>query len=223
MAEFYRFFDSTEGDIREYTSSQFAEYFSKFLSDGVYAENGLMGLKVSINGFNITVSKGSAFIKGYLYINDTDLSMTIDGADNILSRIDRIVLELDIVNRKINLQVKKGTMGSQPQVPSLVDNASIKEIPIAQIRINDKAVNGIVTDERVPVSSLIEIPLAEMEGIFNSWLDESRDRLDDLVASKLTGNDVTFTDRATEGDYLGVKYKMVVVNGQPYMEVVSNG
>lgn len=175
MAEHFRFFNSTEQDIREYQASEFAEYFSRFLSDGVYVENELMGLKVStINGFNIKVSPGFAFIRGYMYKNDSDINFTLDGADNVLDRVDRVVLKLDIVNKTMNIQLKKGTMGSQPSPPNLIDNASTKEIPIAQIRINKNSTSGIITDERIPVHSLIEIPYEDMVEEFNEWFNQRK-------------------------------------------------
>ena len=175
MAEYFRFFDSTENDVREYTAAEFSEYFSKFLSDGVYTENGEMGLKVTtINGFNIRVSPGYAFIRGYMYKNDADIELTLDPPDVVLDRIDRVVLKLDIVNRTINIQLKKGTLGSQPSPPSLIDNSSVKELPIAQIRVNHGASSGIIKDERVPVHSLIEIPYEDMVEEFNDWFEERR-------------------------------------------------
>lgn len=175
MAEYFRFFDSTEDDAREYTAAEFSEYFSKFLSDGVYTENGEMGLRVTtINGFNIKVSPGYAFIRGYMYKNDTDIEFALDPPDVVLDRIDRVVLKLDIVNRTMNIQLKKGSLGSQPSPPSLIDNSSVKELPIAQIRINHGSTTGIIIDERVPVSSLIEIPYEDMVREFNDWFEERK-------------------------------------------------
>lgn len=196
MAESYMFFDSSHDDIREYTASEFAEYFSDFLTDGVYANprTQAMGLKVSINNFNLSISEGKGMIRGYRYENDSNLNMAIDKADNVLDRIDRVVLKLDIVNKKINLQVKKGTMGSQPIPPTLIDNASIKELPIAQIRVNKGSTTGIIKDERIPVSSLIEIPLQELEDEFNNWFNSVKGTLNAsevyLSSSNFTSNNV---------------------------------
>lgn len=175
MAEYFRFFNSTENDVREYTAAEFSEYFSRFLSDGVYTEDGQMGLKVTtVSGFNIKVSPGFAFIRGYMYKNDADIEFTLDASDAVLDRIDRVILKLDIVNRTMNIQLKKGTMGSQPSPPSLIDDASIKELPIAQIRINHGSTTGIIIDERVPVHSLIEIPYEDIVEEFNEWFEERR-------------------------------------------------
>lgn len=178
MAEYFRFFDSTENDVREYTAAEFAEYFSRFLSDGVYTEDGRMGLKVTtINGFNIKVSPGYAFIRGYMYKNDADIEFTLDPPDVVLDRIDRIVLRLDIINRRMNIRLKEGTLGSIPSPPPLVDTVDVKELPIAQIRVNANSTSGIILDERVPVSSLIEIPLEEIWEVFYEWFDSVKNTL----------------------------------------------
>ena len=154
MAETYSFFNSAEGDIREYQASEFAKYFSKFLSDGVFSEDEVMGLNVeTVSGLDIKAGTGFAYVRGYLYENDADISFTLDPADNVLDRIDRVVLKLDIINRAITIKLKKGSIGSTPTPPELIDDANIKELPIAQIRINNNATAGIITDERVPVRS----------------------------------------------------------------------
>ena len=75
MAEHYRFFNSADGDVREYTASEFAEYFSRFLSDGLYTENGKAGLQVtSGDGLSVKIATGYAFVRGYMYHNDMELS-----------------------------------------------------------------------------------------------------------------------------------------------------
>jgi len=161
MAELSRFFNSEVGDVREYPASDFAEYFDKFLSDGIYTDNDSMGLNTTITGLVATVGEGFAFIKGYLYKNDADITFNLTNADAILSRIDRLVLKLDTVNRSMNVIKKEGTLGSNPTAPTLIDNASIKEILLVQIRVNATSSTGIITDERIPVSS-ISITTADM-------------------------------------------------------------
>lgn len=194
MAEHFRFFNSTETDIREYQASEFAEYFSMFLSDGIYTENGLMELKAStVSGFNIKVSPGYAFIRGYLYKNDADISFTLDSSDTVLDRIDRVVLKLDIVNRTMNIQLKKGSMGSNPVPPTLIYDASIKELPIAQIRVNKNSSTGIITDERKPVSSLIDIPLGDMWDEFNLWFQDVKNTLGQRIMSGTSEPPAMFT------------------------------
>lgn len=165
MAEHYRFFNSTEQDIRDYSASEYTEYFSKFIPDGVYIENGNITLEVTNGtGMEVLLSEGYANIRGYFYKNDAPITFTLDSADSVLNRIDRIVIKLDIVNRTMKAVLKKGTLGSSPTPPSLVDNASVKEISIAQIKVNKGAISGIIVDERVPIPSLKEIGVRVFNG-----------------------------------------------------------
>lgn len=60
-----RFFDSVNGD-RRYSSEEFAEYFSSFLTTGI--KNGGSNLQVTSTGssMQVNISPGIAMIRGYL-------------------------------------------------------------------------------------------------------------------------------------------------------------
>jgi hypothetical protein len=136
MAEHYRFFNSAEDDLREYTAAEFAEYFSRFLSDGLYTVNGRAGLKVSPGtGLSVNIDTGYAFIRGYMYKNDSEMTRTLEPADTMLDRIDRIILSFDEVAREIKVVVKKGTFSSTPQAPAIEVSSTVKEMTLAQVRI----------------------------------------------------------------------------------------
>ena len=73
MAEYSGFFNAKELDTggydREYDAEQFADYFSRFISNGVFG-NPANNLQVvyldnSEKPFNVTIKKGSAFIYEY--------------------------------------------------------------------------------------------------------------------------------------------------------------
>jgi len=161
MAEHCRFFNSTETDIREYLASEFAEYFGLFIPDGVHIDNGELGLGViPETGLSVSLGPGYAHIRGYLYKNDAPIVFNLDEADDLLDRIDRVAIKLDIVNRTINAVLKKGTLGSSPVPPPLINETSIKEIAIAQIKVNHNTVSisaSHITDERTLIPSLKEI------------------------------------------------------------------
>lgn len=175
MAEHYRFFNSAEGDVREYLAAEFAEYFSRFLSDGLYTENGQAGLKVTPgDGLQVQVATGYAFIRGYMYHNDASLTFDIEAADSVLDRMDRVVLRFDEVAREIRLAVKTGSFSSTPTAPSLEITATVKELGLARVLIKHGATTirqQDITDERLTdacglVSSLIEVPAQEM---WDAW------------------------------------------------------
>ena len=175
MAEFSGFFNSEIGDVREYNASEFAEYFSRFLSDGLYSTNNKLGLKVtSVTGMDIKVDTGYAYIRGYMYKNDSPINLVVDAPDNVLSRIDRVVLKFDVVAREIRVLVKKGVFSSSPLPPNLVNDQTTKELSLAQIYVaaNTKAVS--VTDERLTshcgvVSLLVDVPLDDMYAEWEQW------------------------------------------------------
>lgn len=153
MAEHYRFFDSVEGDIREYLSKDFAEYFSRFLGDGIYQIDNKIGLQVMpSSGLGIEIGTGYAHIRGYFYHNDSTLAKQLDVADSVLDRIDRIVLRLDVINRSIQVVVKKGTFSSTPQPPEIKVSSTVKEMTLAQVRIRKGATSisaQDIIDERL--------------------------------------------------------------------------
>lgn len=165
MAESYKFFNSQEGDIREYQASEFAEYFGAFIPDGVFIEDGNITLEVAKGtGMEVVLGEGYANIRGYFYKNDSPISFVLDSSDAVLNRIDRIVIKLDIINRTMKAILKKGTLGSTPTPPPLIDDASVKEISIAQIKVNKGAASGVIVDERVIIPSLKDIGVRTFTG-----------------------------------------------------------
>jgi len=192
MAELSRFFNSEVGDVREYQASEFAEYFAKFLSDGIYVEDGQMGLNVTAGtGLAVNIAVGSAYIRGYLYKNDATLNKTLTVADATLNRIDRVVLQFDEVNKWIKIIIKSGGYASSPSPPSLTDTTTTKELSLAQVRVNAASTTPIITDERMTetgqVQLLIDAPLEDILVEWNAWLLDKENVLDNLIdASDVT-------------------------------------
>lgn len=185
MAEYSRFFNYVDGD-EDYKASDFAEYFSTFLSDGIFSQDGNLGLKVIKDiGLKVKVAAGLAFIRGYMYKNDSPLTFTLAAADNTLDRIDRVVIRFDELEREIKAVVKKGTIASSPQPPILENTATVKELSLAQIRINKNTVTLVdnnITDERYGehcgvVSSLITIPIQDMWDQWNEWFQNRQNEI----------------------------------------------
>lgn len=138
MAEFGGFFNSINGD-RKYKSEDFAKYFKTFMSTGINPT--IDNLKVyKKSSTEIEVKKGTANINGYLYLLDNTLSFNIAVGT---SRIDRVVLKLDLVNRNLNLVLKKG---SNNIPPALQRDTSVYELSLAQIQISTADFN--IIDER---------------------------------------------------------------------------
>lgn len=158
MAERSGFFDAhlrEDGKYdRTYLADSFAKYFASFIGNGVYGgkSSELMVRQESTPGMGVTVLSGQAFINGYWYENEDDLTLDIDIADGTLSRIDLVVVRWDNTNRAIYLAVKKGTPSANPVAPILQRNSDFYELKLAQIRIRaggTSILDSDITDTRL--------------------------------------------------------------------------
>ena len=145
------FFNSISGD-RRYKAEEWAEYFASFISNGVFP-NPSTGLQVlASNSMIITVNTGKAWINGYFYFNTSNLTITLDNADGVLNRIDRVVVRWDLQDRVISVQVKKGTYSATPSAAAIQRDADAYELVLADIYMGAGAVSvsqANITDQRL--------------------------------------------------------------------------
>lgn len=120
---------------RIYYADQFAYYFSKFISNGVYIDPATQ-LKVTSKGeLKLNVAVGDAFINGYWYRNDENFELQLAQANGSLPRIDRVVLRWDSLTRYINLAILQGNPASTPSAKNLTRNADTWELGLADVYI----------------------------------------------------------------------------------------
>ncbi|MCM3291817.1 hypothetical protein M3661_16935 [Paenibacillus sp. MER 180] len=176
------FFDTTADDPREYPSREFAEYFARFVGNGVFG--GGEKLKVTATGkdMNVSINLGYGWINGYMYsVFDTPLVLPIQQATT-QDRIDRIILRLDVSTpvRAVKAIVLQGNPATTPQAPAIVRTGDIFDLSIAQVvvKANTSTIQPYqVTDERLnnQVCGIVTgvIQQADTTAIFNefqSWL-----------------------------------------------------
>ncbi|MFD0768876.1 hypothetical protein ACFQZ1_08110 [Bacillus sp. CGMCC 1.60114] len=127
---------------RAMNSTDFARVFNWFLGSGI-----IKGFKDELkviaqgSGMKTVVQPGAAFVEGRPYSNDANIVLTHDPADATKTRVDEVVLRLDLSKgkRSINVVVKKGALGAN--VPPLLQEDDvfsgglIFEIPLAIITI----------------------------------------------------------------------------------------
>ncbi|PEC22792.1 hypothetical protein [Bacillus cereus] len=175
--EKFSFFNSVSGD-RRYKAEDWANYFNKFITNG-YFPNIASNLQVMASGTNmkVTLRTGAAWINGYMYQNTTDFDLTIQTADAVNSRKDRVVLRLDHEKREIKAYVKKGTPSGSPVAPALQRDADAYELAVAEVLVRNGVVvitQEAVTDVRLNkdlcgvVNSLLQ---ADTTMIFNQYWD----------------------------------------------------
>ena len=196
MAEKSSFFTSLNGD-RKYKSSDFAEYFGTFISNGVFP-NPNTNLQVTANeDMTITIAPGYAWINGYMYSNTEDLKLRLEYADGSLNRIDRVVIRLDMINREIKIHVKKGEFSNSPAAKELQRDQDIYELGIADINITAGVLvieQNNISDTRLNsdlcgmVNSLIKVDPTiltdKLESDFYEWLNS----IQNILGDDATGN-----------------------------------
>ena len=196
MAEKYGFFNAVETSTgvydRTYNAEDFANYFSKFISNGVFVEP-TDGLKVSAqSGLKVTVKAGSAYIDGYYYELTEDTTLTIQVNSSSYVQTDSVVIRLDKPNRKMSLELKNNDT-------SVSKTSTIKELQLATIKksvgassvsasdITDKRpyneVCGFVTGvvQQISTSDLF----SQFTAMFNTWFNGIKGQLSGDVATNL--------------------------------------
>lgn len=124
---------------RQYFSKDYADYFSTFISNGIFPNPSTNLQVIANNDMTVTLKAGKAFINGRYYHNTDNLELKFDIADGVLDRIDTVVIQcrgLIDNGRKIIAVVKKGEFSSEPVPPPIIRNDDIWELRIANIHIN---------------------------------------------------------------------------------------
>lgn len=183
MAEKSGFFNSVNGD-RKYKADFFAEYFASFIGNGIFPNPSTSLQAISNSNMTVTINSGKAWINGYYYFNDSNLVLTIDTADGVLNRIDKIVLQFDTLNRTINLKVKKGSFATNPTAPVLQRDANAYELGLADIYVGKGALSitqSNITDLRLDTTkcgivhgTVEQLDTTTLFNQYQTWIAEKK-------------------------------------------------
>lgn len=153
------FFDAKlVGDAydRVYNASSFANYFSSFIGNGVFAGkyNDLAVLPANTPDMTVRVLPGQAWINGYWYenSNDGDKVFTVQpAAGQYKNRYDAIVVRLDLNERKMSVELKRGTEAKTPVKQSPSRSGGIWELVLAYVLVEygtSAITSALITDTR---------------------------------------------------------------------------
>ena len=81
----------------------------------------------------VEVETGAALVRGRIYENTAQNTLTISTNTSSYARIDRVVIAVDFSAQEIRLDVIEGTPNVTPALPSLTQTTSLYEISIAYI------------------------------------------------------------------------------------------
>lgn len=149
MAEISGFHNSRNGD-RRVKADFFARFFGSLIGNGVFPNQSTGCQVIANNDMTVTFKTGKAWINGVFYENTDDMALSLDVADGVLKRIDRVVLQFSTIDRTIEAKVKKGTFASSPVAPSLQRDADAYELGIADIFVG----NGVVSVSQASITDL---------------------------------------------------------------------
>ena len=188
----------------------------------------------------VTVSDGTGWLAnagadGIVWWNDTEektgnkLVLDVDLADGALDRIDRVAVSWQTVNYVAlpTITVLKGTPASNPVPPALTNNAGMRQISLAQIRVRagtlsirdaditderlDESVCGLVTDRCEIDTSMI---LQQVRGLVEDAKEQSEAMID-AIEQELAN--------ATGGsayDLKPVRAENVVISAEAFEEYI---
>lgn len=153
------FFDAKlVGDAydRVYNASSFANYFSSFIGNGVFAGkyNDLAVLPANTPDMTVRVLPGQAWINGYWYenSNDGDKVFTVQpAAGQYKNRYDAIVVRLDLNERKMSVELKQGAEAKTPVKQSPSRSGGIWELVLAYVLVKygtSAITSELITDTR---------------------------------------------------------------------------
>ncbi|MGL5713673.1 MAG: hypothetical protein ACRCXT_24065 [Paraclostridium sp.] len=181
MAEYSGFFDGDD----LYGQDEFNRYFDNIYKSGISIDdNGNMTFTCIINGDSLIIKKGFAILKGFYYYLDSDKTMQIDRDINY-TRIDRIVIKLDLSTKKVTLERKKGIGSSSPVIPQLQRDNLVYEISLCKITVPKTGLITI-TDERFDTNlcgairpknlSEIETMISTYQKNWNDWFSQQQNQ-----------------------------------------------
>lgn len=159
MAIYCGFFNSNNQD-RLYSAEDMTKPYELLVSNGVFAtpqgtpSNYLQVYATAPASMNVTVKAGRGIFFDKWFINDADLTLTVDAPNPTLPRIDSVVARVDKSSavRAGSIIIKKGTPASSPVAPTLENGANgAKEYRLANILVGANVVSltqAKITDTR---------------------------------------------------------------------------
>lgn len=217
---------------RLYNAEDVTSYLDKIVGSGVFP-NPSNQLQVRTGtGMQVIVNEGQGWIQGHKLVNTADLMLTVDPADALLHRIDRVVFYSDSTERTMGIEIKKGTSSANPVAPALVRTENRYEMSLATISIRKGTTalsNAMISDTRPDsrvcgwVQGLIQ--QVDTSSLFVQWETAYSEFMAQMEVWKETQQAAfeawlaTLTDDLEVGAYV-TQYKKVVTGGSGVSNIV---
>lgn len=203
-----------------------AEYSMRWLhgrTSGVFAANNNAAVAAVQNAMAVTVSDGVGWIadseaNGVVWWNDAEktngakMQLTVDAADGVLNRIDRVIVEWKTTDYADLPEIKilKGTPASAATAPTLTNNTTQRQLSLAQILVaagTTSITASMITDERQNpdvcglVTDTLSIDTSVINAQFTELLAQLRTAIEQASGGIIPDNTVTLAKLAADAKY----------------------
>lgn len=197
----------------EYVGAEYAMRWLHGRTSGVFAANNNAAVAAVQNAMAVTVSDGVGWISnseanGVVWWNDAEktngakMQLTIDAADGVLNRIDRVIVEWKTTDYADLPEIKilKGTSASSPSAPALTNNTTQRQISLAQILVaagTTSITASMITDERLNpdvcglVTDTLSIDTSVINAQFTELLEQLRSAIEQVESGQIADGSVT--------------------------------
>lgn len=221
MSVTYGFYNSINHD-RKYDSKQISRLFDGLITDGVYRSVG-KAMTVSVNsGMSINVAAGRAWFNHTWTLNDSTLVLTVPAAHPVYSRIDAVVIRVDVKSRVNSIEIKSGVPGSSPNKPAMSNGPDVYEHPLAYITLAPEAatispgnINQRIGSSECPFVTGV-VQGVSIDTLIQNWKDEFdilfaqlKRQISQAVAGAVIDKSVTF--EKLSDDAVRLKFQNVTV------------
>lgn len=213
------FFNSKNHD-RLYDATQISTLFEGLINDGVYQGVGHIFKVSASNGMNVTVDTGRAWFNNTWTRNDALIVLTVPTAEQVLKRIDAVVIEVNSLEtvRNNTIKIVKGTPASNPSKPSLTKNDDVHQYPLAYITVDpnitvitqQKIQNAVGTSACPFVTGIIDTLdiddlIAQWSSEFNVLFAELEEKISQAASQTIIDGSVTRAKLAQDALYSPIR------------------
>lgn len=207
----------------EYVGAEHAMRWLHGRTSGVFAANNNAAVAAVQNTMAVTVSDGVGWISdsdanGVVWWNDAEknngakMQLTIDAADGVLNRIDRVIVEWKTTDYADLPEIKilKGTPASTAAAPALTNNTTQRQLSLAQILVaagTTSITASMITDERQNpdvcglVTDTLSIDTSVINAQFTELLAQLRAAIEQASGGIIPDNTVTLAKLASDAKY----------------------
>lgn len=220
---------------RIYNAEDVTSYLDLLVGNGVFPNPSTQLQVRASSGMNVVVGAGSGWINGHKMVNTSDLVMAVTASDVLLNRIDLVVFYVDYTERTMGIEIKEGTLASNPESPALVRNTTRWEMALARISVAKQITaitDAMITDLRGNSSMcgfvqglLQQIDTTtlwtQQQTMFNEWFESVKSQF--VAAKAFRKVEGIATSSANQSVFNVLTYVPTFANQYDVLEVYING